>query len=62
MNLLSLIKKILDFISPDMQRMLGNNLSFLEKAAKETANPWDDVIVALLRALLTRGQDDAEPK
>jgi len=60
MNWLKLIKKIIQLASPDARRMLKNSILAFAKAAEETPSLWDDVLAALLKALLIGEQDGDE--
>lgn len=50
--ILRLLKLILSVASPELRKMLEQFLDQLEKQAKATKNPWDDILVALLRQLI----------
>ena len=60
MNLLRLIKKILELSSPEVRRMLKNSILAFVRAAEETPNLWDDVLAALLKAIFVGGDEDSE--
>ena len=47
--ILRLIGLIVGQASPEIRKMLVEWLNTLEKNAKETPNPWDDVLVRLLK-------------
>ncbi len=50
--ILRLIALIVGVASPEIRKMLEQWLNQLEAQAKKTANPWDDVLVALLKTLI----------
>lgn len=50
--LLRLITLIVGVASPELRKMLQQWLVTLEEQAKATKNPWDDILVALLKRLL----------
>lgn len=39
-------------VSPELRAQLASGLESLERAAKQTKSPWDDLLVALVRAVL----------
>lgn len=49
---LRLIKLIFSVASPDLRKALEEFLNQLEKQAKATKNPWDDILVGLLKQVL----------
>ena len=50
--ILRLITLIFGVASPELRKMLEQWLTQLEQQAKATKNPWDDILVALLKQLL----------
>ena len=51
--LLHILLLVLTQISPDVKKDLQDLLSRLESLTKATPNPWDDVLVGILKTLLT---------
>jgi len=49
---LRLIGMIFTVASPELRKGLEQWLDNLEAQAKKTSNPWDDVLVGLLKTLL----------
>jgi len=47
-----LIGLIIAVASPELRKGLEEWLNTLEKQAKATDNPWDDILVAMLRTIL----------
>ena len=47
-----LIGLIVAVASPELRKALKEWLDILEKKAEETPNPWDDILVAMLRTIL----------
>lgn len=47
-----LVKQVLRNMSPNIRAALVNFVNMLEKDAKETKNPWDDIGVWLLKLVL----------
>lgn len=47
-----LIILILGVMSPEFRKALELSLSNLETEAKKTQNPWDDILVGMLKTLL----------
>ena len=47
-----LIGLIIAVASPELRNGLGEWLDNLEKQAAKTDNPWDDILVAMLRTIL----------
>ncbi|MQY78285.1 MAG: hypothetical protein GH151_03700 [Bacteroidetes bacterium] len=47
-----IIKIILDAISPNIRELLVNFVLSLSVEAAKTPNPWDDILVSILRILL----------
>ncbi|GAI67637.1 unnamed protein product [marine sediment metagenome] len=50
--ILRLIGMIFTVASPELRKGLEQWLDNLETQAKKTSNPWDDVLVGLLKTLL----------
>ena len=50
--ILRLIGLIVSVSSPELRTALTEWLNVLEAQAKKTANPWDDILVAMLKTLL----------
>jgi len=50
--ILRLIGLIVTGASPELQKALEQWLGQLEEQAKKTANPWDDILVGMLKTLL----------
>jgi len=50
--ILKLIGLIFSVASPELRKMLEQWIGQLEAQAKNTKNPWDDVLVALLKQLI----------
>lgn len=48
----SLIALIINVISPELRIGLESWLDDLDEKAKATSNPWDDMLVALLKSVL----------
>ena len=54
MNIIAeIIKKVIGLISPELRGILVSAIDQLDKKAKETSNPYDDIIVMILKALLS---------
>lgn len=47
-----LILLVVTMLSPEIRKSLETLLNQLEADAKKTANPWDDILIAMLRSLL----------
>jgi len=47
-----LIGLIIAVASPELRKGLEEWLNTLEKQAQATNNPWDDILVAMLRTIL----------
>jgi len=47
-----LIGLIIAVASPELRKNLETWLNDLEKQAAKTSNPWDDILVAMLRTIL----------
>lgn len=50
--LLQLITLIVTVMSPQLRKGLEDVINGLEEQAKSTDNPWDDILVGLLKTLL----------
>lgn len=50
--LLRIITLVVSVMSPELRKGLVDLLNNLEAQAKKTANPWDDVLVGLLKSIL----------
>jgi len=50
--ILRLITLVVTVASPELRKMLSEWLGQLEANAKKTANPWDDILVGMLKTLL----------
>ena len=50
--ILRLIALVVTVMSPELRQRLVELLTDLEKQAAKTSNPWDDVLVGLLKTLL----------
>jgi len=50
--ILRLIGLIFSVASPELRKMLEEWLAQLEAQAKKTSNPWDDILVGMLKTLL----------
>lgn len=50
--ILRLISLIVTVASPELRARLMEWINTLEAQAKKTANPWDDVLVGLLKTLV----------
>ncbi|GAI93121.1 unnamed protein product [marine sediment metagenome] len=50
--LLQLITMVVTVMSPELRKGLEVWLDKLEADAKKTANPWDDILVGLLKSML----------
>jgi len=50
--ILQLITMIVTVMSPELRKGLEDVINSLETQAKKTANPWDDILVGLLKTLL----------
>lgn len=50
--ILRLISLVVTVASPELRQGLEGWLDGLETQAKKTANPWDDILVAMLKTLL----------
>ena len=47
-----LIGLVVTVASPELRKVLEEWLNTLEANAKKTANPWDDVLVGMLKTVL----------
>lgn len=47
-----LIGLVVPVVTPALRDMLTESLNKLEEAAKKTPNPWDDVLVDMLKAIM----------
>lgn len=50
--LLRIITMVVTVMSPELRKGLEDVVNGLETQAKKTANPWDDILVGLLKNLL----------
>lgn len=50
--LFRLLTLVLTVMSPEIKAQLRTWLDTLQTEAKKTKNPWDDLLVSLLRSLL----------
>ena len=50
--ILRLIGLVVNVASPELRKLIEQWLTNLESQAKKTANPWDDVLVAMLKTVL----------
>ena len=50
--ILRLIGLIVGVASPELRAVITQWLTQLEAAAKKTANPWDDMLVGMLKQIL----------
>jgi len=50
--ILRLITMIVTVMSPELRKGLEDVINGLDAQAKKTANPWDDILVGLLKTLL----------
>ena len=50
--ILRLIGLIVTVASPELRASLEEWITALEKNAKSTSNPWDDILVAMLKTVL----------
>lgn len=51
--MITLIGLIIGVVSPEIKAGVAQLLDNLEQQAKKTTNPWDDMLVALLRNVIT---------
>jgi len=47
-----MLKKIMEFVSPELRKLLVDFVLDLEAKAAATPNPWDDVLVFVLKKML----------
>lgn len=47
-----LITMVVTVMSPELRKGLEDVINNLEVQAKKTANPWDDILVGLLKTLI----------
>ena len=50
--ILRLIGLIISVASPELRKMIEQMLNQLEQQARATKNPWDDILVAMLKQVL----------
>lgn len=50
--ILRLIGLMISVASPELRKMLAAMLDQLEEQARATKNPWDDILVAMLRQII----------
>ena len=50
--ILRLIGLIITVASPELRKSLVTMITTLEQQAKATKNPWDDILVGMLKQLL----------
>lgn len=50
--LLLLVQQMLSVISPEIRKAVIEFVNQLEAAAKKTDNPWDDIVVGILKTVL----------
>ena len=50
--ILRLIGLIVSVASPELRKMLEQMLNNLEQQARATKNPWDDILVGMLKQLI----------
>jgi len=50
--ILRLIGLVVTVASPELRKVLEDWLNTLEAQAKKTDNPWDDILVAMLKTIL----------
>jgi len=48
-----LISLVIGVVSPEIRTGVAELLDKLEAQAKKTANPWDDMLVAMLKEIMT---------
>lgn len=49
----NLIGLVIGVVSPEIRSGVTDVLDKLEAQAKKTANPWDDMLVAMLKQIMT---------
>jgi hypothetical protein len=47
-----LITLVVTVMSPELRKELESWLNSIEAGAKKTSNPWDDILVGMLKTLL----------
>ena len=47
-----IVRQLLAVISPELRTAMVEFVGELEKRAKETPNPWDDIAVGILKTVL----------
>lgn len=50
--ILRLIGLVVTVASPELRKQLEEWIANLEEQAKNTANPWDDILVGMLKTML----------
>jgi len=50
--ILRLITLVVTVASPELRKGLEGWLAQLDEQAKKTANPWDDILVGMLKSIL----------
>ena len=50
--LLRILVLVVTMMSPALNTVITEFLARLEAEAKETGNPWDDILVAILKSLI----------
>lgn len=50
--ILRLITLVVTVMSPELRKGLEDVINGLDAQAKKTANPWDDILVGLLKTVL----------
>ncbi|GAH42770.1 unnamed protein product [marine sediment metagenome] len=48
-----LIRLVIGVVSPELRTGVAALLDKLEEQAKRTSNPWDDILVAMLKQIMT---------
>lgn len=48
-----LIALVIGVVTPEIRTGVTELLDKLEEKAKKTANPWDDILVAMLKQIIT---------
>ena len=51
--ILGLIQLVVKVVSPEIRTGANQLLDDLEAKAKKTPNPWDDILVGLLKTIMT---------
>lgn len=57
--ILRLIEIVLKSASPELRQFIIDWVKEIEAKAKETPNPWDDVLVGLIKVLLNVNTNDS---